>query len=200
MHVRLLQTDCSIWKACWVLLSLVALCLLWYELCYLGLFVWGLSHSRIVHPYGDVTIAGERAANFDHCSALMAIEQWGFFSVQHLLDTGYPFIMVISEDPWHSHLLSSVSQLSCYYLVLRLRYVAAGILTPNLALAGPTLYNPLRHRRGCYLGIGEALYIFNICTEDLQFVMFVHVYSHIDLVFSGLIKRPVFFSCWFNCC
>ena len=26
-----------------------------------------------------------RAANFDLCSALMAIEQWGFFSVPHLL-------------------------------------------------------------------------------------------------------------------
>ena len=37
----------------------------------LHMFVWGLSsHSRIVHPYGDVT-----AANFDLCSALMAIEQ-----------------------------------------------------------------------------------------------------------------------------
>ena len=29
-----------------------------------------------------------RAANFDICSALMAIEQWGFFSVPHLLWQG----------------------------------------------------------------------------------------------------------------
>ena len=45
-----------------------------------------------------------RATNFDLCSALMAIEQWGFFSVPHIYcDTGHPFKMVISEDPWHSH-------------------------------------------------------------------------------------------------
>ena len=31
-------------------------------------------------------------------------------------DTGYPFIMIISEDPWHSHLIQSVRQLSCHYL------------------------------------------------------------------------------------
>ena len=37
----------------------------------------------------------------------MAIEQLflsEFFSVPHLRDIGRPFIMVISEDPWHSHL------------------------------------------------------------------------------------------------
>ena len=39
------------------------------------LFVWGFSsHSRILHSFGDVTIAGE-AVNVDLCSALMAIEQ-----------------------------------------------------------------------------------------------------------------------------
>ena len=50
-----------------------------------------------------------RASYFDLYSALMVIEQWGFLSVPHLLwHAGYPFIMVISEDPWHSHLLRSV--------------------------------------------------------------------------------------------
>ena len=39
-------------------------------------------------------------------------------------DTCLPFIMVMSEDPWHSHLLPSVWQWSCHYLFLRLRYVA----------------------------------------------------------------------------
>ena len=50
-----------------------------------------------------------RAANFDLCSALMAIEQWGFFSVPHLFcDTGCLFIMFISKDPWNSHRLPNV--------------------------------------------------------------------------------------------
>ena len=54
-------------------------------------------------------------------------------------DMGHPFIMVIFEDPWHSHLLQSVGQLNCHYLFLRLRSVAAAIWTPNLPLAGRTL-------------------------------------------------------------
>ena len=57
-----------------------------------------------------------RAANFDLCSALMAIEQWEFFSMPHLLWHGHPFIMVISEDPWHLYLLPSVWQWSWHDL------------------------------------------------------------------------------------
>ena len=51
------------------------------------LFVWVISsHSRIFHSYGDVRYHYcWRAANFDQCSALMTIEQWGFFDVPHLL-------------------------------------------------------------------------------------------------------------------
>ena len=73
------------------------------------------------------------------CSALMAIEQWGFFCVPHLLWHGASVIIVISENPWHSHLLPSVWQWSCPYLFLRLRSVAVGIRTPNIPLAVPTL-------------------------------------------------------------
>ena len=40
------------------------------------LFIWSLlSHSRIFHAYGDVTIAGEGLQIFYLCLALMAIEQ-----------------------------------------------------------------------------------------------------------------------------
>ena len=80
-----------------------------------------------------------RAAYFDLCSALMAIEQWEFFSVSHLLWHGTSVFIVISEDPWHSHLLPSVWQWCCYHLCLRHRSVAAEIRTPNIPLAGPRL-------------------------------------------------------------
>ena len=80
-----------------------------------------------------------KTENFDLCSALMVIEQWEFLSVPHLLWHGNPFIMVISEDPWHSHLYPSVWQWCCHYLFLRLRSVAAGIRTHNFPLAGRTL-------------------------------------------------------------
>ena len=64
-----------------------------------------------------------------------AIEQWRFFSVPHFCDKEHPFIMVITENPWHSHLLPSVWQWSCNFLFLRLSSVAAGIRIPNLPLA-----------------------------------------------------------------
>ena len=48
--------------------------------------------------------------------------------------------MVISEDPWHSHLLLSAYQWSCHYLFLWLRSVLAGIRTPNLLIVVPTLW------------------------------------------------------------
>ena len=53
----------------------------------------------------------------------------------------FPFIMVISEDLWRSHLWPSEKQWSYKYLFLRLRFVAAGIRTPNISLAGPTSVN-----------------------------------------------------------
>ena len=51
-------------------------------------------------------------------------------------DTVHSVIMVISEDP---DTIAKRLVGSCHYLFLRLRSVAAGIRTPNLPLAGPTL-------------------------------------------------------------
>ena len=49
------------------------------------LFVCSLSsHWRIFHSFRDVSITGE-GLQFDLCSALMSIEQWGFFNVPHPL-------------------------------------------------------------------------------------------------------------------
>ena len=52
-----------------------------WRFCVSRLFVWGLSsHSRIFH-----VDTSPLPVKFDLCSALMAIDQWGFFSVSHLL-------------------------------------------------------------------------------------------------------------------
>ena len=61
-----------------------------------------------------------RAANFAIGSALKAIEQWGFLKCHTHCDTGLPFTMVISEDPWHSNRLRSVWRCSCLYLFLHI--------------------------------------------------------------------------------
>ena len=85
------------------------------------LFAWGFSSlSRIFHSNGDVTITGEGLQILTYARHLiMAIEQWGFFSVPLLHVTrGIRNNVIISEDPWHSHLLPSVWQCSCHYLFL----------------------------------------------------------------------------------
>ena len=75
--------------------------------------IWGHHHCRW------------RAENFDLCTALMAIEQWVFFSVPHLLCHGASVYNVHLRG--HSHLWLNVEQWSCHYLFLLLRSVAAGI-------------------------------------------------------------------------
>ena len=98
------------------------------------LFVWCLmSHSRIFHTYGDVTITctskGLQILTYTWHSWPLSSE--GSSACHTYCDTGHPFIMVISEDPWHSHLLLRVWLWSCHYLFLRLRSVMVGIRTPN---------------------------------------------------------------------
>ena len=61
-----------------------------------------------------------RAADFDLWSALMAIEQWGFYSVPHLLWHGASVYKGYLRAPV-THLLLSFLQWSCHYLYLRLR-------------------------------------------------------------------------------
>ena len=54
-------------------------CLVWF------LFVWSFSSNQNFSLIWRRHHCRWRAANIDLCSALMAIEQWGFFSVPHLL-------------------------------------------------------------------------------------------------------------------
>ena len=102
------------------------------------MFAWGFSsHSIIFHWNGDVIINGERLKML-----IYARHSWPLSSEAILAchshcarDTGHPFIMVISEEPWHLHLLPSVWQWSCHYIFLQLMPVVAGIRTPNPPLA-----------------------------------------------------------------
>ena len=50
------------------------------------------------YMYGDLTIAGERAANFDLRSARIAIEQCRLFSLQHLLLHGISGCLVHRQN------------------------------------------------------------------------------------------------------
>ena len=56
--------------------------------CCWGLFCLGFFCPTRIHSYWVVTITGEELQILEICSALMAIEQSGFFSVPHLLRQG----------------------------------------------------------------------------------------------------------------
>ena len=114
------------------------------------LFVWSLSsHSKIFHSYGDVTRhhCRWRAANYD----LYARDSWplsseGPLTCHTYYDTGLPFIIVISEDLWHAHLLPSVWQWSCHYI-----FYDSGLSRPGIEPRSPACEAnalPIRHRGG----------------------------------------------------
>ena len=91
------------------------------------LFVWGLSsHLGIVHSFGDVTITSEGLFIMIYSRhSIMAIEQWGFFNVPHLLWHG-PIL-------YNGHLQWSVTLTPC-------RTFGSGALTTcfnNLGLSRP---------------------------------------------------------------
>ena len=84
-----------------------------------------------------------RAANFALCSAIIAIEQRGFFTVPHYCDTGHPFIMVISKDPLA---FSSWAVTTCFY---HLSMSRLGFELPNIRLRSECS-SPLRKRSTHY--------------------------------------------------
>ena len=135
----------------------------WTPMSIVCLFVWSLSsHSRIFHSYGDVSITGEGLQILTYSRHLWPLSSECSLVCHTYCDTGFPFIMVISEEPWYSHLLPSVLQWSCHYLFLRVRSVEAGIRTPNLPLAGA---NALTHRpppRSLWTLIFHLRYIISI--------------------------------------
>ena len=102
------------------------------------------------------------AANLDACSVLMAMKQWGVFNVPYYCDTGCPFMMVISEDPWHSHRLLCVWQWSCHHIFLRLRSVAARIRALNLPHARWTLLPTAPPLQLCTANSGSVLQVYGV--------------------------------------
>ena len=81
----------------------------------------------------------EGVQNLTYARHLWLLSSGGSLACHTYCDTEHPFIMVISEDQWHSQLMPSVRQGSGNYLFLRLGSAAAWIRTPNLRLARLTL-------------------------------------------------------------
>jgi hypothetical protein len=74
-----------------------------YEIMIDWLIIYGFtSRWRIIHSYGEVTIAGEGLQNLGICSAFRAFEHGGIFIVPHLLWHGTSVFPVSSKGPPHS--------------------------------------------------------------------------------------------------
>ena len=102
---------------------------------------WEFRSTRksVTHMEAPIMPTGERLQILPFTRHSWLLSSGGSLACHTYCDMGHPFILVFSEDPWHSHLLPSVWQCSCCYLFERLRSVAAGIRTTNLPLAGWTL-------------------------------------------------------------
>ena len=99
---------------------------------FLGFLFWGLSsHSRHMET-SPLPVKGCTFWPKNYARHSWPLSCEGSLACQTHWDTGHPFVMVISEDPWHSDLMPSVWQWSCHYLFLRHRSVATGIRIPNL--------------------------------------------------------------------
>ena len=87
-----------------------------------------------------------KAANFDLCSALIAIEQWGFFSVPHLLWHGASSPRTRdTHTNWSAFCTGAVS--TCFY---DLGLSRLGFEHPTFSLRDARS-NWLRHRHGLFV-------------------------------------------------
>ena len=101
-----------------------------------------LSQSITFNSYVDITITGERMQilTFNrHSQSLSSGGKFFVISLPHTLCKGTSVDMVISEDSWNSHLLSSGLLWNFHHLYKQFRNVVADS-TSNLWHARQTLY------------------------------------------------------------
>ena len=83
--------------------------------CCFCLFVSGFTpHSKTFNSHRDVTITSEWLQILIHTRHSWPLSSEVSLACRDYCDTGHPFIMVISDNPWHLHLLPSVLQSSCH--------------------------------------------------------------------------------------
>ena len=79
-------------------------------------FLFGVfRYSRVFfHLFENVTIAGEGLQMLNNARLSWPLSSECSLECLTYRDTEHPFIMGITDDSWHSHLLSSVWQSSCH--------------------------------------------------------------------------------------
>ena len=81
----------------------------WVKYTYMFSHIDGrLSHSKIFHSIGDVTIVGEGLQILTYARHLWQLSSKGSLACHTFCDTGHLIIMVKSEDPSQLRLMPSV--------------------------------------------------------------------------------------------
>ena len=140
--------------------------------------------SRIFHSYGDVTIARHS----------WSLSSEGSLTCHIHCDMSLPFIMVIFEDAWHSHLLPSVCQWSSHYLFLRLRSVATGDRTPISRMpGGRSTPTPPRRSKALYIHV-KVIYLYPVWHNWFRY----NIYCICDITLK-LIKKKYYINSYYIC-
>ena len=107
---------------------------------------YGIKHFKINQ---SITITSEGLQLLTYTWHSWPFSSEGSLACHTYCDTGHTFIMVISKDPWHSHLLASVWQWSCHYLFKA--FSMSQLKTSYILHAGRMLYPtlPLLRPRNC---------------------------------------------------
>ena len=107
------------------------------------------SQSRFFYSYGDATITGEGIQILTYTRHSRPLSSESSLAYHTYCDTGHPFIMVISEDLQHLHLLPRFWNWNCRYLFLRFESVVAGFKHQTFSVQG-LRSNLLLHRCGVH--------------------------------------------------
>ena len=106
-HCSLVKYNKSIWNKgvflCFCFFALPTTFLHRCQFMLVCLFFCGiLSNSKSLHSHGHVTIAGEGLQILTYAWHSLPLSSEGSLTCHTYCETGHLFIMVISEDPWHT--------------------------------------------------------------------------------------------------
>ena len=108
----------------------------------------GLSSlSRIFYSYGDVTFTNEGLQILTYPRHSWPLSSEGSLACHTYCDMGHPFIIVISENQWHSHLCRAFSSGTVTFCFYDLGLLWLGFEHPTFHLRNQRS-KPLRPRLG----------------------------------------------------
>ena len=164
------------------------------------------SHSRIFQSCGDVTIVGKRLQIFNYARHSWPWSSEGSFSCHTYNNTGHPFIIVISEDPWPSHLIPSGYQWTVPTCLYDLGLSWLGFEQTNKQTNSPSLHLDVRYRMGMVRkGIGILYPTFTkrlIFRESVWFLREQCISTprvrEMNLIYATTSKRSCGTLAWFQ--